>query len=83
MRAIAEGLEPPRDDSPMARVATVASYDSDLFRSFLEIAQCLALPQDVLRQPGVEEKVESLAAEVEPRPFPWPDRDQLLAILAG
>jgi 2-polyprenyl-6-methoxyphenol hydroxylase-like FAD-dependent oxidoreductase len=83
MRAIAEGLEPPRDDSPMARFAAVASYDSDLFRNFLEIAQCLALPQELLRQPGIEEKVESLAAEVEPRPFPGPDRDQLLAILAA
>jgi hypothetical protein len=67
----------------MARFAAVASYDSDLFRNFLEIAQCLALPQELLRQPGIEEKVESLAAEVEPRPFPGPDRDQLLAILAA
>ena len=83
MRAIGDGLEPPRDDSPMARLAAVAPHDSDLFRNFLETVQCLALPQEVLRRPGVEEKLESLAAEAEPGPLPGPDRDQLLAILAA
>ena len=82
MRAIGEGLEPPRDDSLMARFAAVAPRDPDLFRNFLEMVQCLALPQEVLRRPGVEEKLESLAAEAEPGPLPGPDRDQLLAILA-
>jgi hypothetical protein len=83
MRAIGEGVEPPPDDSPMARFAAVAPYDADLFRNMLELAQCLALPQEVLRRPGVEERLESLAAQVEPRPMPGPDRDQLLAILAA
>jgi 2-polyprenyl-6-methoxyphenol hydroxylase-like FAD-dependent oxidoreductase len=83
MRAIGEGFDPPHDDSPMARFSAIAPYDADLFRNMLELVQCLALPQDVLRRPGVEDRLESLAAQVEPRPMPGPDRDQLLAILAA
>lgn len=83
MRAIGEGLEPARDESPMARFAAVAAHDADLFRNLLEMIQCLALPQDVLERPGVAEKLDRLTAEVEPRPLPGPDRDQLLAILAA
>jgi 2-polyprenyl-6-methoxyphenol hydroxylase-like FAD-dependent oxidoreductase len=83
MGAVAEGREPPRDESPQARFAAVAPYDADLFRNLLELIQCRALPQEVLRRPGVEEKLDRLTAEVEPRRTPGPDRDQLLAILAA
>jgi 2-polyprenyl-6-methoxyphenol hydroxylase-like FAD-dependent oxidoreductase len=81
MRAIGEGLEPPRDESPMARFGAVAAHDADLFRNLLEMTQCLALPEEVLQRPGVAAKLERLGAEVEARPMPGPDRDQLLAIL--
>jgi 2-polyprenyl-6-methoxyphenol hydroxylase-like FAD-dependent oxidoreductase len=83
MQAIGEGREPPRDESPMARFMAAAPYDADLFRNLLELVQCLALPHEVLRRPGVEQKLDRVAAEVEPRAFPGPDRDGVLAILAA
>jgi hypothetical protein len=82
MRAIGEGLEPPLDSSPMARLAAVAPFDPDLFRCLIEIVQCVALPQEVLRRPGVEEKIESLQT-LEPLPLPGPDREQLLQLLVA
>ena len=82
MQAVRDGLEPPADDSPAARLAAAAPHDPDLFRYLIETVQCVALPQDVLKRPGVEEKIERLQG-VEPRPFPGPDRDQLLSLLVG
>jgi 2-polyprenyl-6-methoxyphenol hydroxylase-like FAD-dependent oxidoreductase len=82
MRALSDGLEPPRVDSPAARFADVAGFDPDLFRGFIETIQCVALPEEVLQRPGVQEKIEQLTATVEQRPFPGPDREQLLALLA-
>lgn len=80
MRALRDGLEPPRDDSPMARLAAVAPHDPDLFRGLLEAVQCLALPQEVLKRPGAEEKIERLGDPEVPA-WPGPDRGQLLELL--
>jgi 2-polyprenyl-6-methoxyphenol hydroxylase-like FAD-dependent oxidoreductase len=82
MQAIRDGVEPPRDESPAARLAAVGPYDPDLLRGLLETVECLALPQEVLQRPGVEEKIERLR-DVEPVPFPGPDREQLLSLLVG
>ena len=81
MRACRDGVEPPQNDSPMARLVAAAPYDPDLFRGLIETVVCVALPQEVMQRPGVQEKIESLAA-VEALPFPGPDREQLLALLA-
>ncbi len=80
MRACRDGVEPPQNDSPMARLVAAAPYDPDLFRGLIETVVCVALPQEVLQRPGVQEKIESLAA-VEALPFPGPDREQLLTLL--
>jgi flavin-dependent dehydrogenase len=81
MRALRDGLEPPPNDSPLARLAAAAPYDPDLFRAFLETVLCVALPQEVLQRPGVQEKLEE-SGDVESPPTPGPDREQLLALLA-
>jgi 2-polyprenyl-6-methoxyphenol hydroxylase-like FAD-dependent oxidoreductase len=83
MRAIRDGVEPPPLDWPLARLAAVAGYDADLFRAALETIQCLALPQEVLLRPGVQEKIDSLTGQVEVQPTPGPDRRQLLELLAA
>jgi hypothetical protein len=82
MRAIGAGREPPPDETPQARLAAVAPFDPDLFRCLLETIQWLALPQEVLRRPGVEERIETLQG-VQTRPFPGPDREQLVQLLAA
>ena len=82
MRAIGDGLEPPRDDTPQARLAAASMHDPDLFRCLLETVQCLALPQEVLGRPGLAEKIESLQ-DAEVSPLPGPDRQQLLQLLVA
>ena len=81
MRACRDGVEPPQNDSPIARLVAAAPYDPDLFRGLIETVVCVALPQEVLQRPGVQEKLEELA-EVEVTPTPGPDRKHLLALLA-
>jgi len=81
MRALVDGLEPPRDDTPAGRLMAVAAHDPDLFRGLIETVLCVSLPQEVLQRPVVREKLEQLG-EVEAMPMPGPDREQLLALLA-
>jgi 2-polyprenyl-6-methoxyphenol hydroxylase-like FAD-dependent oxidoreductase len=81
MAALRDGREPAPDDSLAAQLGIAAMSDPDVFRAFLEVALCLALPQDVLARPGMREKVERAGREPQ-RPAPGPDRQQLLRLLA-
>ena len=65
----------------MSRLAAAAPYDADLFRAFLEIFTCLALPQDVFQRPGIREKIEH--SDHRAAPVPGPDRLQLLDLLSA
>jgi hypothetical protein len=56
MTALREGRAWTPDGSLMSRLAATAPYDADLFRAFLEVFTCLALPQDVFQRPGVRER---------------------------
>lgn len=82
MNALRNGLEPPTPDSLMARFATAAGYDADVFRGLLETVLCLALPQEVLERPGIKDKIDELGQGL-PMQIPGPDRDQLLRLLSA
>jgi hypothetical protein len=62
------------------RFAAAASQDADVFRALLEIAFCLALPEDVINRPGLRNQLERAPDEVPP-PNPGPSRDQVLSLL--
>jgi hypothetical protein len=85
--AIRSGAEPqaPAPDDIAARVRAALplamSRDADVFRAGLEIASCLALPQEVFARPGLAQKVlEAAGGEV--ARLPGPDRAQVLELVA-
>ncbi|MGH3799855.1 MAG: hypothetical protein ACRDTD_06950 [Pseudonocardiaceae bacterium] len=82
MNALRNGLEPPTPDSLMARFATAAGYDADVFRGLIETVLCLTLPQEVLERPGIKDKIGELGEGTRMR-IPGPDRDQLLRLLSA
>lgn len=81
MTALREGRTWTPDGSLMSRLAAAAPYDADLFRAFLEIFTCLALPQEVFQRPAIREKVEH--SDHQAVPVPGPDRQQLLDLLSA
>ncbi len=86
VEAIREGRPAPTPDTPAAK-ATAAlvvamRYDPDVFRGFLDIMGCLALPQEVMARPGFAERVTELGAAHDAPPPPGPSREQLLALVA-
>jgi hypothetical protein len=57
------------------------SRDADAFRAGMEIAGCLALPQEVFARPGLAERVlEATGGEV--ASLPGPTRAQVLELVA-
>ena len=82
MTALREGREPPPPADATRRFLTASRYDADVFRALLETVLCTALPQEVLARPDLQRRIERLGDE----PLsstPGPDREQLLALLAG
>jgi 2-polyprenyl-6-methoxyphenol hydroxylase-like FAD-dependent oxidoreductase len=82
MTALREGRPWSPPDSPMTRLARAAAYDPGAFRAFLATVMCLALPQDVLTRPDITDTLERIGDKTPP-PFPGPDRQHLLQLLAG
>jgi flavin-dependent dehydrogenase len=80
MTALRNGRQWSPADSALRQLASAAPYDAGLFRAYVETLMCLALPQDVIRRPGIREKTEQPAHQPPP-PAPGPDRQQLLQIL--
>jgi 2-polyprenyl-6-methoxyphenol hydroxylase-like FAD-dependent oxidoreductase len=85
--AIRSGAEPqaPAPDDIAARVRAALplamSRDADVFRAGLEIASCLALPQEVFARPGLAQRVLE-AAGGETATLPGPDRAEVLELVA-
>jgi hypothetical protein len=65
----------------MSRLRAAAPYDADLFRALIETITCLALPQEVIKRPGIRAKIEASGRQAPPAP--GPDRRQLLNLLAA
>jgi hypothetical protein len=86
MDALRAGREPPRPEGPGALGATFAramAFDAELFRGFMEVVGCLALPGEVLSRPGFADRVRRVAAEHPPSPRPGLDRGRLLRLALG
>jgi hypothetical protein len=81
MAALRERRAWTRPQSAIEDLAAAAMHDPELFRASLETALCLALPEEVMRRPGVAAKVAE-HRRVQPT-SPGPDRAQLLALLDG
>jgi flavin-dependent dehydrogenase len=82
MTALREGRPWSPPESPMSRLVNAAAYDPGAFRAFLATIMCLALPHDVLTRPDITDTVERIGDKTPP-PFPGPDRQRLLQMLAG
>ena len=62
----------------MTSLARTAPGDATLFRAYLEILLCLALPEDVLQRPGITEAIERLNHQ-NPPPPPGPARQRVIS----
>ncbi|MDX6199340.1 MAG: hypothetical protein QOJ79_2491 [Actinomycetota bacterium] len=82
MAALREGKPPPQPDAFMTRFEIASLRDPTLFRARLELMTCLGVPNEILARPGLMELVDELG-DGERMQFPGPDREQLLALLAG
>jgi 2-polyprenyl-6-methoxyphenol hydroxylase-like FAD-dependent oxidoreductase len=86
VEAIREGRPAPEPATPAAKAAAAfivaVRHDPDVFRGFLDVMACLALPQEVMARPGFAERVSELGAAHDAPPPPGPSREQLLALLA-
>jgi 2-polyprenyl-6-methoxyphenol hydroxylase-like FAD-dependent oxidoreductase len=67
---------------PLHSLFVASGRDGTVFRALIEVMTGLALPADVLTQPEVAARIEEHGAG-EPGRLPGPDREQLLALLAG
>jgi 2-polyprenyl-6-methoxyphenol hydroxylase-like FAD-dependent oxidoreductase len=73
---------PPRDDRDRVRLALppAMARDPEIFRAGSEMINCLTLPRDVLRRPGLAERILDVAGD-DLAPPPGPGREQVLALM--
>jgi flavin-dependent dehydrogenase len=75
---------PPDPGWEAGQALTCAAFkDPDCLRGFVSHAMLLGQPADVLARPGLRGQVAALGGDWRDEPFPAPDRDQLLSIVAG
>lgn len=83
MNAFEEGLPVPPPHPVMAKLLFAASEDADALRGVIELAMCLAFPQEVLSRPRIAAKL----AELDGHPLPPDpniiDRHRMAALLDG
>jgi 2-polyprenyl-6-methoxyphenol hydroxylase-like FAD-dependent oxidoreductase len=82
MDALRSGEPAPPADPDVTAFAAAAMEDPEVFRAFLEVVLCLALPAEVLSRPRIAHAVARRVSEVPASP-PGPDRRELLALIAG
>ena len=83
MNALEAGMPLPAPNPVMAKLLVASSQDADVLRGMIEIAMCVALPQEVMARPHVAAKLAAMDG------FPLPpdpniiDRDRMAALLDG
>jgi len=80
------GRPEPQPTDPRLHIAQALSvammYDADLFRAAVEIRSLLALPQEVMTQPGVVDRIMEVAGAHEAVTPNGPSREELLRMVA-
>ncbi|MGX1415695.1 MULTISPECIES: FAD-dependent oxidoreductase [Bradyrhizobium] len=83
MNALEAGTPMPVPNPVMTKLLVASSQDADVLRGMIEIAMCLALPQEVIARPNVAAKL----AELDGYPLPPDpniiDRHRMAALLDG
>jgi 2-polyprenyl-6-methoxyphenol hydroxylase-like FAD-dependent oxidoreductase len=83
MNALEQGMPVPATNPVMAKLLIASSQDADVLRGIIEIAMCVALPQEVIARPHIATKL----AELDEYPLtPDPniiDRHRMAALLGG
>jgi len=89
IEALREGREPPPPADEISRrlasLAATMARDPDLFRAGLEYVGTLTPIQEIVRRPGVTERIHAALEAMRDEPplvMPGPDRAQLLQLLA-
>jgi hypothetical protein len=82
MNAFLDRMPLPAPDPIMSTFAVAAFHDADVFRAFIEVVACIALPQEVFARPHVAAKMAEFEGRSPPRE-PGIDQDRLLTLLAG
>jgi len=82
MNAFLDRMPLPAPDPIMSTFAVAAFHDADVFRAFIEVVACIALPQEVFARPHVAAKMAEFEGRSPPR-APGIDQDRLLTLLAG
>ncbi|WP_346016175.1 FAD-dependent oxidoreductase [Bradyrhizobium sp. C-145] len=83
MTALEEGMPMPAPNPVMAKLLVASSQDADVLRGLIEIAMCLALPQDVIARPHVAAKLAELDGCQLPQDPSIVDRQRMAALLDG
>lgn len=83
MNALEEGTPVPAPNPITARLLVAASRDADVFRGMLEIAMCIALPQEVIARPHIASKLAELGGDPLPPDPNIIDRHRMATLLGG
>jgi 2-polyprenyl-6-methoxyphenol hydroxylase-like FAD-dependent oxidoreductase len=83
MNALEDGTAVPPSNPIMAKLLVAATHDADVFRGVLEIAMCVALPQDVIARPYIAAKIAEWGGCSLPPDCSVIDRDRMRSLLSG
>lgn len=81
MTALEEGTPLPAPNPVMARLLLASSQDADVLRGVIDIAMCVALPQEVFARPPVAAKLAELNGQALPPDPNVIDRRRMAALL--
>ena len=82
MNAFLDKTPLPAPDPVMSTFAVAALNDADVFRAFVEVIACIALPQEVFARPHVAAKMAEFEGHTPPRGLGI-EQDRLVTLLAG
>jgi 2-polyprenyl-6-methoxyphenol hydroxylase-like FAD-dependent oxidoreductase len=83
MNALEDGMPVPAPSPVMAKLLAASSQDADVLRGLIEIAMCVALPQEVFARPHVAAKLAEFDGYALPPDPSIIDRQRMAALLDG
>lgn len=86
MDAAREGRPAPQPQGPAvlgAALARAMAFDTEVYRAFMEVVDCLTLPAELFARPGFADRVLQVAGEHEPPPPAGPPRERLLELVGS